>query len=124
MFRKYLLLFLLMLTMLPSFAGEVENAMAKGHNVFLYLYTPKCKYCKMFTPNYNKVVRKHDGQFVFIKVDASTKYGKTLMYEFSGHFVPYVVMINSPKHVAAQITPDCLMDVKCVEKSMADFRNL
>ena len=78
----------------------------------------------MFQPNYKKVSKDHDGQFVFIKVDASTKYGKSLMREFNGTFVPYVVMINSQKKIAGQITPDCLMDLKCVEKSMEKFRNL
>ena len=47
MIKKGLLLFLSAFLILPSFAGEVENAINKGHNVFLYLYTPDCKYCKI-----------------------------------------------------------------------------
>lgn len=124
MFKKCLLLLLSFFIALPAFSGDFEKAMEAGHNVFLYLYTPKCKYCTMFTPSYNKITKEHDGQFVFLKVDASTKYGKALMFEFSARYVPYVVMINSQKKVAAQIAPDCLMDLKCTEKSMEQFRKL
>ena len=108
---------------LPSFAGEVERALDKGYNVFLYLYSPRCKYCKMFDSNYN-ISKNHDGQFVFIKVDSSTKYGKELMFEFGGSYVPFVVMINTKKKVGEHINPHCLMDLKCVEDNMDEFRNL
>ena len=123
MFKKCLL-FLSLFSMLPTFAGEVENALDKGYNVFLYLFSPECKYCTMFTPNYNKILHKHNGQFVFIKADTSTKYGSSLLYEYRGSYVPYVIMINSKKKVAAQIPPYCLMDLKCIESSMEEFRNL
>ncbi len=124
MFKKWLLFLLSVLVFPPAYSGSFEKAMEKGYNVFLYLYSPKCKYCTMFSPNYEKVLKTHDGEFVFIKVDASTKYGKRLMYEFSGTYVPFVVMINSQKKVAAQIAPDCLFDVKCIELNMQNFRNL
>ena len=48
MIKKGLLLILSAFFIIPSFAGEVENAINKGHNVFLYLYTPDCKYCKIY----------------------------------------------------------------------------
>ena len=124
MFRKCLLFLFSIFMITPAFAGEFDKAMEKGYNVFLYLYTPKCKYCTMFSPNYKKAVKQHDGQFVFIKVDASTKYGRSLMDEFGARFVPYVVMLNSQKKYAVQISPDCLMDLKCMNKSMEQFRNL
>lgn len=123
MFKKWLLFFVTF-SILPAFAGDVEKALNNGYNVFLYLYSPRCKYCTFFAPNYDKVVKIHNGQFVFVKVDTSTKYGRSLMYEYGGRYVPYVVMINSKKKIAGQIAPDCLMDLKCIENSMEEFRNL
>lgn len=122
MIKKCLLLILLLFLGLPSFAGEVENAINKGHNIFLYLYTPDCKYCQMYSPMYNKLSKAHNGEFVFIKEDASTKYGRKLMYEFRGSYVPYVVMINGAKKKAMQILPDCMMDTVCTEVEMKKFR--
>ncbi len=124
MVKKSLLFLLTMFITLPAFSGEFENAMSKGHNIFLYLYSPRCKYCTMFTPTYKQLEKSHDGEFVFIKTDSTTAYGKELMYEFHAGFVPYVIMINSQKKIAAQITPDCLIDKGCVEKSMKNFRSL
>ena len=37
---KKCLLILISMAFLPALAGEVENAINKGNNVFLYLYTP------------------------------------------------------------------------------------
>lgn len=123
MFKKCLL-FLSLFTVLPSFAGDVEKALNKGYNVFLYLYSPKCKYCTKFSPKYEQVKKTHNGEFVFVKADTSTQYGRSLMTEFSGSYVPYVIMINTRKKVAVQIHPYCLMDLKCIESNMAEFRNL
>lgn len=120
MFKKCLLLFLLLT--IPVYAGEVENAIAKGDNIFLYMFSPKCKYCVMFSPTYNKLSKIYDGQYSFFKVDSSTKYGRSLMYEFGGTYVPYVVLINSKKKQALHIPPPCLMDRVCIEAEMKTFR--
>ena len=88
MLKKCLMLLLLGLT-IPACAGEVENAIAKGDNVFLYLHSPSCKYCVMFSPRYNKLSKVYNGQYSFFKVDTTTKYGHELMYEFGGTYVPY-----------------------------------
>lgn len=123
MIKKGLLLILSAFFIIPSFAGEVENAINKGHNVFLYLYTPDCKYCKIYSPKYNELIKSHNGEFAFIKENASTNYGRKLMYEYRGGYVPYVVMINGKKHKAMQILPDCLMDTVCTETEMKRFRS-
>lgn len=121
MFKKCLL-FLFFFLALPAFSGQVEDALSKGHNVFLYLYSPKCKYCTMFAPTYNKLTKKHDGEFVFIKTDSTTSYGNDLMYKFRAGYVPYVILLNANKKTAVQITPACLLDMVCTENSMKEFR--
>ena len=76
---KKCLLILISMAFLPALAGEVENAINKGNNVFLYLYTPDCSYCKKFSPRYDKLSKMYDGQYNFFKIDANTAYGRDLM---------------------------------------------
>ncbi len=122
MFKKWLLLLTLFFG-LPAFSGEVENALDKGNNVFLYLTSAKCKYCVMFNPMYNKLLQKHNGEFSFFKVDSSTKYGRGLMFEYSAYYVPYVVLLNKPKKKGIHIPPPCLLDEVCLESALKDFRS-
>ena len=122
MFKKCLLI-LLVLGMLQVLAGELENALAKDKNVFLYLYTPDCGYCTRFTPSYNKLSKMYDGQYSFVKVDASTPYGLQLMRKYGGRYVPYVLLLNPKKHNGVQLAPSCLADRDCVERSMKDFKS-
>lgn len=121
MLKKCLMLLMLAIIM-PVQAGEVENALAKGDNVFLYLFSPRCKYCVMFSPAYNKLTKAYNGQYSFFKVDSTTKYGHELMYEFGGTYVPYVVLINEKKKKALHIQPACLMDSLCLQTEMKNFR--
>ena len=122
MFKRCLLI-LLVLGMLPAFAGELENALSKDKNVFLYLYTPSCGYCTKFTPRYDKLSKMYDGQYSFVKVDASTPYGYQLMSKYGGRYVPYVLLLNPKKHNGFQLAPSCLLDRECVEKSMKEFKS-
>ena len=119
MLKKCLLILVLTL-FLPAFAGEVENAINKGYNVFLYLYTPNCGYCKKFSPRYDKLSKMYDGQYNFFKIDASTDYGRDLIIKYRGMYVPYVLLLNNKKGV--QVHPDCLMDNVCIERNMKYFR--
>lgn len=121
MFKKCLMLLALALVM-PAHAGEVENALAKGDNVFLYLYSPRCKYCTMFSPMYNRLTKTHNGQYSFFKIDSGSKYGNSLMYEYGGTYVPYVVLMNEKKKKALHIPPQCLMDSVCLQTEMNAFR--
>ena len=111
---------IMLLATIPVFAGEVENNLNKGHNIFLYLYSADCYYCKEFTPRYNKLAKTHDGQFNFIKVDTKTPYGYSLISQYHGMYVPYVLLINKTR--AVPLMPSCLSDMMCIEKSMKDFR--
>lgn len=122
MFKKWLLLIALIFG-LPAFSGEVENALDKGNNVFLYLTSAKCKYCVAFNPIYNRLLQKHNGEFSFFKVDSSSKYGRGLMLEYSAYYVPYVVLLNKPKKKGIHIPPPCLMDDVCLESALKDFRS-
>lgn len=105
---------------LPVFAGEVENSLNQGHNVFLYLYSSNCGYCKLFAPKYDKLSKMYDGQYNFYKFNAGTQYGHDLLLRYKGHYVPYVLLINNKKTI--QILPNCLSDMVCVEKEMKLFR--
>ena len=122
MFKKCLFI-LLIIGMLPVFAGELENALSKDKNVFLYLYTPSCGYCTKFSPRYEKLSKMYDGQYSFVKVDASTPYGYQLMSKYCVRYVSYVLLLSTKKNNGVQLAPSCLMDRECVEKSMKEFKS-
>lgn len=119
MFKKCLLI-LISMAVLPIFAGEVENSLNQGHNVFLYLYSSQCGYCKLFAPKFNKLAKMYDGQYNFYKYNVETQYGHDLFVKYRGHYVPYVLLINNKK--AVNIHPNCLSDMVCIEKEMKLFR--
>lgn len=122
MFKRWMLLFFAFLFVQSVIAGELESALNKGNNVFLYLSSAKCKYCDMFNPMYEKAMKTHDGEYSFIKVDTSTRYGHNLMYEYNAPYVPYVVLLNQPKSKGLHIPPGCLIDNACLETAMIQFR--
>ena len=122
MLKRYLLI-ILAFSILPVFSGELENAFSKNKNVFLYLYTPDCGYCTKFTPRYDKLSKMYDGQYSFVKIDASTPYGFQIMRKYGGRYVPYVLLLNPKKHNGVQLAPSCLTDRDCVERSMKDFKS-
>ena len=119
---KKCLLILSILISLPVFAGEFEEAMAKGADIFLYIYTPDCTYCNDFLPTYNKLAKTYENSYKFVKADASTKYGKKLLLQFGGRYVPFVVLLNGQKRQMLNIHPDCLYDNACVEKKVKEFK--
>lgn len=121
MFKRFVLLIALLL-MLPANAGEVENALEKGNNVFLYLYSADCKYCDAFNPIYNQLLKDYNGQYSFFKVDSKSRYGMHLAYDFRAAYLPYVVLLNGRKKKALHLHPLCLMDNKCLNNGMKDFR--
>ena len=117
MFKKSLIL--LLMGILPVFAGDVEKALDAGNSVLLYLHTPICGYCKKFDPLYDKLAKKYANKHTFVKVDASSKYGRELMYKYRGMYVPYVLIINNDK--AGVIPTQCLMDKTCAEHAIEQF---
>ena len=100
-------------------AGELETALQKNNNVFLYLYTADCGYCRTFSPVYNKLSGIYSGRFTFIKEDAAKPYGYELLRRYNGRYVPYVLLINPDK--AQLITPACLSDNVCLETTIKNF---
>ena len=121
MFKRFLLILLFLIFSCSVFAGELENALKNGNNVFLYLYTPDCGYCTKFTPRYNKLSKMYDKSYKFIKIDASTPYGYSILKKFGARFVPFVVLMNPKKNVNKLITPSCLMDGVCTEQALQKF---
>ncbi len=121
---KKCLLIILMLAAIPVYAGELEDAMARGVDIFLYIYTPDCSYCNEFLPTYNKLAKTYENNYKFIKADASTQYGKKLLVQFGGRYVPFVVMLNAQRRVLLHVDPDCLSDTACVEKKVKEFKGI
>lgn len=119
MFKK-LLLTLCLLGLMPVFAGELEDALAKNKAVFLYLYTPDCGYCTRFTPRYNKLAKMYDKKYTFVKLDASTMYGYKTFIKYGGRYVPYVLLIK-PNNKVKQVDTDCLAVNVCTEQALMNF---
>jgi len=108
-----------MLSTLPVCADAVDDALQKKDNVVLYLYTPQCGYCKKFAPRFEKMTKLYDKRFAFIKMNAYTKEGCSLMKMYNGSYVPYVLMIKSNK--VMRIPAVCLMDNACFENELKNF---
>ena len=107
--------------MIPAFANPYEDAMNKGENVFLYMYTNNCKYCVQFDPVFEKLSNAHKNHCKFIKMDADTKYGHLIMFQYQARYVPFVVLVNSNKQIMDPISPECLMEYACVDKEIKQF---
>ena len=80
---------------IPVYAGELETAIKNNQDVFLYLYTSFCGTCKLFNPHYEYISKNFSKQFKFIKINAETPYGYSLIKSFNAGYVPFVVMLNS-----------------------------
>ena len=59
---------------LPSYAGELEDALKANSKVFLYVYTKECGYCVKFNPIYDSVSKKYAKDCKFVKINAATPY--------------------------------------------------
>ncbi len=119
MFKKFVLS-LVLLSFISASAGELEDALSKNKNVFLYMYTPECGYCTSFTPRYNKLAKMYDKQYTFIKLDASSMYGYKVFRSYGGRYVPYVVLINS-KNDTKSVSANCLASTECTERTLIKF---
>lgn len=120
MLKKFIAV-LSLLMVLPTFAGEFEDASRVNKKIFLYMYAKDCKYCVEFEPTYEKMLQKHGKKCKFLKIDANTPYGYTLMQKITAYYVPYVVLVDNEKRTMQRITPKCLLDFACTKDAMDKF---
>lgn len=106
---------------IPAFAGSFEDALNSSDNVFLYIYTPSCGYCKRFEPNYNKLVSAFGNKCKFVKLNGAEQYGGTIAYQYKASYVPYVVLIKTKTKTGTVIPADCLLKYSCVSQKVSDF---
>lgn len=106
---------------LPAFSGEYEEALRTHNKIFLYMHTPQCGYCVKFNPVYEKISKKYGDNCKFLKIDANTEYGGTLMRSLRAYYVPYVAMINVKKQTMYSITPKCLLNYACTQDAVEKF---
>ena len=123
MIKRFLAIITLFCISLPVFAGAFEDALKSNNNVFLYLYTPECKYCNEFNPIYQKLIKNYGNECSFIKVNAATPYGFGLMKKFRSQYVPFVVVANKKNNSYVNISANCLLDYVCSEKSLKQIIN-
>lgn len=105
----------------PVFAGQFEDALRTNNNVFLYLSSKNCGYCKKFDPIYTKLNNAYGNKCKFVKVDAGTAYGRQLAVQVGAMYVPYIVMLKSQQKMMTSVAPDCLMDYACMSKEVSTF---
>lgn len=108
---------------IPAFAGVYEDALKSKDYVFLYVYTPRCRYCQLFSPKYNKLSKMYDKNYAFVKVDATDSYGMSIARKFNVRSVPYVVLLKSKNNNGARVSADCLAELQCTEKAIRNFMN-
>lgn len=118
-------LFIVFVTLfiLPVYAGSFDELTKNYEKVFLYLYTNECSYCVKFNPIYEKLVKKYGKKCEFIKVDANTEYGNSLMRATNGFYVPNVVLINSSARSMGKIVPTCLLNSACINDAVEKLVN-
>ena len=120
MIKRLLSLFILLLN-LPVFAGELEDALKNNSKIYLYLYTNNCKYCDRFKPTSEKLEQKYKKDCAIVKVDATTKYGNSLMQEFGCYYVPNLVLLDYKKQTMKRVTPNCMLNYDCIKDAMEEF---
>jgi thiol-disulfide isomerase/thioredoxin len=119
MLKKFIII-LSILSIIPVYAGELEDALKQNKNIFLYMYTPECGYCNKFAPRYNKISKMYDKHYTFVKLNANTQYGYSILRRFKGRGVPYIVLINS-KNKASAVDYYCLMQTEYTDKVLMKF---
>jgi len=122
MFKKLLLLFFV-ISFIPVFAGEVEDAIAKKENIFVYLYTPTCGSCKSFDPIFKMLEQNNSDICKFLKINANTQYGYYIMQSYNARYVPFVIIVNGKAGKAAQMANVCIHDYNCAESTIKNFLN-
>lgn len=120
---KRILLIAVLSLLLPANAGEYEDAMKNSNCVFLYLYTTECGYCTKFNPIYNKIQANYSNKCKFLKIDASSDYGRKLMKDLGAYYVPYVLLINNKNNKAGKVSPQCLLNYACMQDATNKFVN-
>ena len=56
-----------------------------------------------------------------VKVDASTKYGNSLMREFGCYYVPNLVLLDYKKKTMKRVAPNCMLNYECIKDAMDEF---
>ena len=106
---------------LPAYSGEYEEATRTSDKIFLYMYTKNCSYCVKFNPVYKKISEKYNGNCKFLKIDADTEYGGSLMRSLNAYYVPYVALIDNNKLTLKTIAPTCMLNYGCAMDAVDKF---
>ena len=120
MLKKFIFCFIVFL-ILPAYAGELESALKNNEDVFLYLYTSFCGTCKQFNPVYENIMNNYNKKYKFIKINAETPYGYSLVRRYNVMYVPFVALINSKR--IWQLDGSCLIDAGCTTEALNKFKN-
>ena len=85
------------------------------------MYTPECGYCQKFDENYKKLANKYGKDCKFLKINANTTYGYSVMRRLSAFYIPFVVLLNNQKQTMQRIDPTCLLEYACVKDAVDKF---
>ena len=120
MFIRLLSVFMILLC-LPVFAGELEDALKSNSKIFLYLYMDKCTYCEKFKPIQERIAQKYNKKCAFVKVDATTDYGVSLMKNSGTFYVPSVILLDYNKQTMNRVVPQCMLEYSCLKDAVDEF---
>ena len=118
---RFLLCLLTLFFVSPVLAGPYEDAMENYNNVFLYIYTPQCGYCKKFEPNYNRLKSVYGKNCKFVKIDATTDYGSVISYNYKVKYVPYVALLKPREKDGFQVPAKCLLEYSCISRQLSGY---
>ena len=85
------------------------------------MYAKDCNYCTKFEPIYEKLFQKYGKSCKFLKIDANTSYGNTLMQKMNAFYVPHVSLIDNEKQMLQNVTPTCLLNYACIKDAVDKF---
>ena len=103
--------------------SEFEEASRNNSKIFLYMYVPECGYCIKFDPIYDKLSQKYGKSCKFLKLNAATEYGNSLMRSVNASYVPYVALIDHKKQTMHRVVPTCLLNQACTKDAVEKFVN-
>ena len=66
-------------------------------------------------------IQKYNNKCKFLKINANTEYGSSLMRTMNAFYVPYVAMLDNNKRIIRTMNPVCMLNYGCAMDAIDKF---
>ena len=80
-------------------AEEVKEKIEKNESFVLYVYSPFCSFCKIFTPRINQIIKEQNIDVFALDISKSSNW----IEEFSKDGTPNLIIIENGKEKVRQL---------------------